>query len=79
MRVRASVSQADAVCDSCGQPMAPRMIHVIDRDSPMATLPLAALGVPDEEILQLVAGDLTVFVQLARVVRREACAGQRGC
>ncbi|MGI9519505.1 MAG: ThiF family adenylyltransferase, partial [Pirellulaceae bacterium] len=65
MRTRPEVSMNEAVCSECQEPMAPSMLHVVDIDHELATQPLARMGVPDREILQLnTAGD-PLFVQLA--------------
>ncbi len=66
MRTRPEVSMNESVCQTCQEPMAPNMLHVIDVDGPLADQPLANAGVPDNDILQLTttAGD-TLFLQLS--------------
>ncbi len=64
MRARPAISSGEAICDQCHEPMSPQMQHLVDIDSPLADMPLVQLGIPDREILQLVAGDDAVFVQL---------------
>ena len=60
-----AVSMGQAKCPHCDQLMAPRMVHVIDIDSPQAELPLYQVGIPDRDILQVTCGNDTVFIELA--------------
>ena len=64
-QTRPSVSMGSALCSKCEQVMAPRMIHVIDIDSPHAESSLHHLGVPDRDILQVTCGNETVFIELS--------------
>lgn len=67
MQARSAITSAEAICETCGEPMAPQMQHVIDMDSPLAEMPLTKLGVPDREILHLTCDEDSVFVQLSPV------------
>jgi adenylyltransferase/sulfurtransferase len=58
------VSPDLAICPTCQEPVAPRMLHVIDIAGPLAGEPLAAIGVPDQDILRVTAGGQSRFVQL---------------
>ena len=62
---RPLVSMEEAICDQCEQPMVPKMIHMVDVDGPLAELPLAKIGVPDQDVLQLTNDDQVHFIQLA--------------
>ncbi len=61
------VSMSEAICDACQQPMTPSMLHVVDFDGPLAEQPLAEVGVPDHDIIQLTTQSQPVFVQLSPV------------
>ena len=61
-----AVSTANAVCSTCQDPMVPRMLHVVDMDSPLAERKLSELGVPDHDVIQLARDDKTTFVELVK-------------
>ena len=65
MLPRPIVSMEDAICETCQEPMVPKMQHVIDIDSPLAERKLADIGIPDHDILQVAANNEPTFVQLA--------------
>lgn len=65
MLPRPIVSMEDALCQKCQEPMTPKMVHVIDVDSPLAEKKLAELGVPNQDILQVTWKNEPLFVQLA--------------
>ena len=58
------VSMQDAQCPGCKEPMKPKMLHVIDVDSPLAEKKLSEIGVPDHDVLQLTTSEHAIFVQL---------------
>lgn len=60
------VSMADAVCKNCQEPMVPRMLHVVDLDSPLAERKLGDLGIPDQDVIQLNHSEKTIFVELTK-------------
>ncbi len=64
---RPLVSMEEAICDQCEQPMVPKMIHMVDVDGPLAEWPLAKIGVPDQDVLQLTNDDQVHFIQLAGI------------
>jgi adenylyltransferase/sulfurtransferase len=66
MRSRPLVTAAEAICEQCRQPMRPEMEHMIDAAGPLADQPLVALGIPDQDIVHLIAGTQSIFVELSR-------------
>jgi adenylyltransferase/sulfurtransferase len=51
VRPAAAITQREAICASCGQPMVPEFLHQLTREHPVAKRSLAELGVPAADIL----------------------------
>jgi adenylyltransferase/sulfurtransferase len=65
MKPRERVPVASAICPQCGKEAKPQMVHAIDGASPLVDRPLADLGIPPYDIIQLTAGDQTKVFLLA--------------
>lgn len=58
------VRMEESICGSCQQPMTPRMLHVVDVDGPYAEWQLAAVGVPDQDVIQIRGDQGTLYLEL---------------
>lgn len=65
MQARPRVAAGDGICEKCQQPMVAEMDHQITADGVFANRRLEELGVPDREILHLMCGGQSVYVELA--------------
>jgi len=65
LRSRYRVAAQSVNCSRCGEWMVPEMTHWIDRDMPRASELLFALGIPNYDIVRVVAADREISVLLA--------------
>jgi molybdopterin-synthase adenylyltransferase len=64
MKPQQLVEIEDAACAKCGQTAKPNLIHSVDSESDLASETLAALGVPRQDIVRIIAADREHFVLL---------------
>ncbi len=65
MQARPRVAASDGICEKCQQPMVAEMDHLISVNGIFANRRLDELGVPDREILHLISGEQSIYVELA--------------
>jgi len=64
-RPRSRVKQTEAVCPTCQELARPETLSALAEDSPLASLPLARLGIPPYDIVRVEGEDETGFFLLA--------------
>ena len=64
-RPRTKVGMSEAICPTCGEPGRPSIINAIEEDSPLATLPLAKVGIPPYDIVRVDGPEASGFFLLA--------------
>jgi adenylyltransferase/sulfurtransferase len=64
-RPRTKVGMSEATCPTCGEPGRPAIVSAIEEDSPLATLPLAKVGIPPYDIVRVDGPEASGFFLLA--------------
>jgi adenylyltransferase/sulfurtransferase len=64
LRPKEKVYQDEARCPTCGGLRLPETLSQISPESPLANLPLSALGVPPREILTFLNGENRVYLEM---------------
>ena len=64
-RPRTKVGMSEAVCPNCREPGRPEVINAIEEGSPLATLPLAKVGIPPYDIVRVDGPEASGFFLLA--------------
>ena len=64
-RPRTKVGMSEAVCPNCREPGRPEFLNAIEEGSPIATLPLARVGIPPYDIVRVDGPEASGFFLLA--------------
>ena len=64
-RPRTKVGMSEATCPNCGEPGRPIVINAIEAESPLASLPLAKVGIPPYDIVRVDGPEASGFYLLA--------------
>jgi hypothetical protein len=64
LKPKEKVYQEEARCPQCGSARTPEIVSRIDKDSPLAQLPLYQIGIPPREILAFTNGTEQIYLQI---------------
>ena len=65
LRPRTKVGMSEAICPNCKEPGRPEILNAIEEDSPLASLPLAKVGIPPRYIVRVDGVEGSGFFLLA--------------